>query len=305
MQRNMRSILILSSLASCAATPMPFGLDAPGATPEIFAPGVVSTEKAVELNGVLSPDGRELFFTRLDADGTCVMLRTRLVGGEWSEPEEVHPYASGARGNAVDMTWSADGRTLAFLGWGQGGVGDDPSYDLWRVQREGDGWSKAELIPPPVSTVHDESYPCFVADGSLYFSSNRPGGLGEYDVWRAQRHPDGSYAEPVNLGASINSEYSDGDTWVSPDESVLVVASRRPGGHGQADLWISTRTEEGGWSELRNLGAPINTPGYEYCPMGSWDGRLFFFSRRVGATWEVTTGGTVHWVDPSALGISR
>ena len=104
------------------------------------------------------------------------------------------------------------------------------------MQREGDGWSKAELIPPPVSTAFDESYPCFVADGSLYFSSDRPGGLGEYDVWRAQRLPDGSYAEPVNLGPSINSEYSDGDTWVSPDESVLVVASRRPGGHGQADL---------------------------------------------------------------------
>ncbi len=209
------------------------------------------------------------------------------------------------RGLAVDMAYSADGDELVFLGQAPGGVGDPPGLDLWRARRDGDGWSDAEVIPPPVSTVHGESYPCLVADGSLYFSSDRPGGLGELDAWRAQRLPDGTCADPVNLGAPVNTEHPDGDTWVSPDETVLVVASRRPGGHGGADLWIATRTEDGGWSGPRNLGPGVNTPGYEYCPMGTWDGRLFFFSRRVGATWDEATGGTVHWVDAGGLGVSR
>ena len=86
---------------------------------------------------------------------------------------------------------------------------------------------------------------------------------------------------------------------------MLVVTSRRPGGHGSADLWISTGSEEGGWSVPRNLGPEINTEGYEFCPMGTWDGRLFFFSRRIGQTWAETTGGTVYWVDATALEASR
>ncbi len=305
-ERTFRALCIALLLSGCtAAPPLPFDLDAPGMTPEVFAPGVVSTEDAVELNGVLSPGGRELFFTRIVEDGTFVMHRTRLVDGTWAEPEEVHPYAGGVRAMAVDMAYSADGRTLVFLGDAPGGVVDPPSLDLWRIQRDGDGWSVAEVIPPPVSTVDRESYPCLVADGSLYFSSRRADGLGEYDIYRAQRLPDGSYAEPVNLGAPVNTEHSEGDTWVSPDETVLVVTSRRPGGHGSADLWISTRSEEGGWSVPRNLGPEINTEGYEYCPMGTWDGRLFFFSRRIGQTWPETTGGTVYWVDAAALEASH
>lgn len=78
-----------------------------------------------------------------------------------------------------------------------------------------------------------------VADGSLYFSSNRPGGQGQTDIWRAQRLADGSFDEPVNLGPPVNSEHSEGDTYVAPDESWLVVTSRRPGGR---HLFFSRRT---------------------------------------------------------------
>lgn len=296
-----RPTCLLLLLASCASPPLPFDLDAPGRTPEVFAPGVVSTDDSIELNGVISPDGRELFFTRVDPDRRFVMHRSRWVDGRWTEPEAVEAFPGGAGDTAVDMTYSADGNELVFLGRGPGGVTDPPGLDLWRMRREGDGWSLAEVIPPPVSTEHGESYPCLVADGSLYFSSGRPGGLGESDIWRAQRLADGSYAEPVNLGTPVNTEYAEGDTWVSPDETVLVVTSRRPGGHGAADLWISTRDAGGEWSSLRNLGPTINTEGYEYCPMGTWDGRVFFFSRRVGESWDVATGGTVYWVDASAV----
>ncbi|MHC5064057.1 MAG: TolB-like translocation protein [Planctomycetota bacterium] len=297
----LRRLCPLFVLASCASQPLPFGLDAPGAAPELFAPGIVSTEEAIELNGVISPDGREFFFTRVDPDGRFVMYRSRLVDDAWTEPVAVQAFRDDVGDTAVDMTYSADGNSLVFLGRAPGGIGDPPSLDLWRMQREGDGWSLAEVIPPPVSTRHGESYPCLVADGSLYFSSRRPGGLGDSDLWRAQRRADGSYEEPVNLGAPINTEYAEGDTWVSPEEDVLVVTSRRPGGHGRADLWISTREGDGTWSEPRNLGPTINTEGYEYCPMGTWDGRVFFFSRRIGDNWAEATGGMVYWVDAKVL----
>lgn len=297
-----RPLCLWLVLASCASKPpLPFHLAAPGTTPEVFAPGIVSTDEAIELNGVLAPDGREFFFTRRDAQRRFVMQRSRLVDGRWTTPEAVEAFRGGAGDTAVDMAYSADGDELVILGRGPGGIGDPPGLDLWRLRREGDGWSYAELMPPPVSSEHHESYPCLVADGSVYFSSRRPGGLGQSDIWRAQRLPDGSFAEPVNLGAPINSEHSEGDTWVAPDETLLVLTSYRPGGSGSGDLYVSRREPGGAWSSPRNLGPTINSADLDFCPMATPDGRILFFSRRVGDSWDSATGGTVYWVDARVL----
>jgi hypothetical protein len=156
-------------------------------------------------------------------------------------------------------------------------------------------------LPPPVSTKHSESYTCVVADGSLYFSSRRPGGHGASDIYRAQRLGDGAFAEPVNVGPPINTDSSEGDTYVAPDESYLIVTSRRPGGSGSADLYISFREDGGGWSEPVNLGESINSPNVDFCPMVAPDGKYLFFSRRWGASWDETTRCEIYWVDARVL----
>ena len=272
----------------------------PGMTPQLFAPGVVNTD-AIELNGVLSPDGREFFFTRI-VDGVFTMHRRVLEKGRWSDPFPLSAYEGGEKATAVDMTYSPDGRMLYFLGRGSTDlVRGDNNLDLWIVERVGDGWSKARLVPPPVSTEHHESYPCVVGDGSLYFSSRRPGGLGASDIYRAQRLADGTFAEPVNVGPPINTSFHEGDTFVSPDESYLIVTSRRPGGFGEGDLYISFRDGDGGWSEPVNLGEPINSKHVDFCPMVTPDGRYLFFSRRWGATWNATTRCEIYWVDTRML----
>jgi hypothetical protein len=163
------------------------------------------------------------------------------------------------------------------------------------------GWSTATVVPPPVSSSADELYPVVVGDGSLYFTSSRPGGLGHSDLYRAQRQPDGTFAEPVNVGPPINSEFGTGDTYVSPDERYLIFSSRRPGGVGLGDLYVSFRQEDGRWGEPVNLGPDINSEQVDYCPMVTPDGRYLFFSRRWGATWEETTAGDVFWVDARVL----
>lgn len=278
------------------------GQGAPGKTPEVFAPGLVSTD-AVELNGVVAPGGREFLFTRI-VDGVFTMHRSVLEDGAWSVPHPLHLYAGRPAAMAVDMTCSADGERLYWLGSHPSELtpdGAQPGLDLWTSERVQGDWSTARLVPAPVSTAAREIYPCAVADGSLYFSSDRPGSLGASDVWRAQRLAGGGFAEPVNLGAPINTEHSEGDTWVSPDESMLVVTSSRPGGHGQSDLYVSFRTPDGGWTEPANLGPKINTEHTDFCPMGTPDGKVLFFSRRVGASWEETTAGDVYWVDAAVL----
>ena len=307
----MKQMLIFVSLSAVALT-LPacvsgqsaglqyLGETLPGMTPQLFAPGLVNTD-AIELNGVVSPDGREFFFTRI-VDGVFTMHRRVLEHGQWSEPRPLSVYEGGEKATAVDMTYSLDGQMLYFLGRGSAEVvTGGNNLNLWVIERAGDRWSKARLVPPPVSTEHPESYPCVVADGSLYFSSRRPGGLGASDIYRAQRLADGTFAAPVNVGPPINTSFSEGDTFVAPDESYLIVTSRRPGGFGAGDLYISFRDGDGGWSEPVNLGEAINSEQLDFCPMVTPDGRFLFFSRRWGATWDDTTRCEIYWVDARVL----
>lgn len=285
-----------------SAPPRPpyFGQPVPGLTPEKFAPGVVSTE-AIELNGVFTPDGREFFFTRL-VDAIDTMFHSRYADGVWSAPRPLMVYAGQAKAVAVDMAVSPDGTALYFLGQHAHEYGQDPSnWDLWVSRLVNGAWTEARVLPPPITTAARESYPVVVADGSLYFASDRPGGQGRGDVYRAQRLADGRFADPVNLGPPINTAAGEGDTYVAPDESYLLVASSRPDGFGQGDLYVSFRAPDGRWQPLVNLGDTINTDQTEFCPMVTPDGKYLFFSRRWGATWEETTAGDVYWVDVKVL----
>ena len=278
-----------------------FGQPVPGLTPQRFAPGVVSTESAIELNGVFSPDGREFFFTRV-VEKIFTMFHSRLADGKWSAPRPLMVYPGQAKADAVDMSVSSDGRELYFLGQHPHEYTKDPrNIDVWVSQLENESWSVARAVPPPIFTPASESYPVVVRDGSLYFSSDRSGGHGRSDVYRAQRLADGRFAEPVNLGPAINTEHGEGDTFVAPDETYMIVASGRPGGFGQGDLYVSFRGKDARWQPLVNLGDTINSDQTDFCPMVTPDGKYLFFSRRWGATWETTTAGEVFWVDAKVL----
>ncbi len=280
---------------------VPFlGQSVPGPTPEHFAPGIVNTD-AIEINGVFTPDGRTFFFAR-QIEGVFTILRSDFGETGWAVPTPMDVYPDGVRALAVDMTVTTDGRSLYFLG--QHAHEDEigpPDLDIWVARRDGDSWGLAELVPPPVSTELPESYPVVVEDGSLYFSSKRPGGFGGYDIYRSQLLQDGSFEEPVNLGPSINTEFHEGDTFVAPDESYLILSSRRPGGLGQNDLHISFREPDGGWSEPENLGPAMNSDQTDFCPMVTPDGKYLFFSRRTGASWNEASEGEVFWVDISVI----
>ncbi len=308
------TLILVCVMASCGgnppdsertprATPSYLGQQPPGETPESFAPGIINTD-AIELNGVVSPDGREFFFTRV-IDDVFIMHRCQLgEDGSWSDPEPVYTYPDRAPGLAVDMAYSPDGSRLYFLGrYSKDLKADETNSDLFMMERRGDGgWSLASALPAPVNTPdYRESYPSVVADGSLYFSSDRPGGQGKTDIWRAQRLADGSFDEPVNLDPPVNSEHSEGDTYVAPDESWLVVTSRRPDGIGGGDLYVSFRRDDGAWSEPQLLPPTINSDLLDYCPMGTPDGRSLFFSRRTGDSWDEADAGDVYWVDAAAI----
>ena len=259
----------------------------PGATPIVFAPNLVSTE-AGELNSVFSPDGREFYFTR--------QRRVRVVreeNGAWGRPQVL-----GVLGDysAVDMFVSSDGKRLYLCSdrplSGQGERKKD--RDIWVVTRTAQGWSDPANLGETVNSPKDDVYPTLTASGDLYFCSRRDGGKGRLDIYRA-RLLDGRFERPENLGSPINTGQSDFDPFIAPDGSYLIFASSRPGGLGNADLYISFHGTDGSWSEPRNMGAPVNTPYLEYAPMLSPDGKyLFFTSGRGGAD-------DIYWVDARVI----
>jgi hypothetical protein len=101
-----------------------------------------------------------------------------------------------------------------------------------------------------------------------------------------------------NLGAPMNSAQNDGSACIARDESYLLFESDRPGGFGQADLYISYN-EDGVWTEPRNLGFPINSEQIEDGPFISPDGKYLFFNRR--RAWVTSTQTDIWWVDARAV----
>jgi hypothetical protein len=251
------------------------GQEPPAGVPELFAPGVVSTGLD-ELNAVFSPDGNEFYFSvKLLDDIRHTIFVMRLASGRWTEPE-VAPF-SGHYADA-DPAFSPDGSRLFFISQRPlEGIGPSKDWDIWVVDRTEQGWGQPTALGAPINTGDQEVHPSFTHDGTMYFSSNRPGGLGGFDVYRA-RVSGGSFEAPSNLGDVINTAGGEGDSYVAPDGSYLIVSTGRQGGYGGNDLWVSFREADGEWGEMRNLGTSVNSPETEYTPRVTPDGQFLFFA---------------------------
>ena len=132
-----------------------------------------------------------------------------------------------------------------------------------------------------MNTPRPEYYPSIASDGTLYFSANREGRPGAFDIFRSKL-VDGKYTEPENLGPNVNSPGPDIDNYIAPDQSFIVVNSTgRPDDLGRGDLYVSFN-ENGQWTPAKHLPAPINTSAREYCPIGSPDGQYLYFTSKRG-----------------------
>jgi len=163
-----------------------------------------------------------------------------------------------------------------------------------------DGWGdpvRVESIPgtsPEFNYEALDGCPIEAPDGlSFYMASDRPGGLGGIDIWRATRvSTDDPWGAPVNLGAPVNS--SANDFCPTPvEDGRLFFVSTRGGGCGAADIYVA-EPAGAGWSEPVNIGCQANSPGNEFSPslieLGSNDSVLFFSSDRPGGFAQESAG---------------
>lgn len=243
----------------------------------IFAEGIVSTG-SYEFAPAFTPDGKTIYYNITSpTENFHTIVESRFVKGKWSKPEVA--LFSGQYSDLNPFV-SPDGMTLFFSS--NRPVPDNPArkFDIWMVKRAKNGWSEPVNLGGIINTEANENSPSVTADGTLYFMSNRKGTKGGLDIYRS-KFVGGKFAEPENLGDAINTERSELECTISPDEHFLIFAADRTGGFGGADLYISYN-RNGAWTTPVNLGEEVNSSAWDSWARLSPDGKyLFFASTRV------------------------
>jgi flagellar motor protein MotB len=181
--------------------------------------------------------------------------------------------------NEGAQTISSDGRFMYFTACekpdGQG------RCDIYFSSFDGTIWSAPVNIGPPVNTKAWESQPSISANGRmLFFASNRPGGMGGMDLWYSVMRDDGKWAEPVNLGKSINTAGDEMSPFIHFDGKTLYFSSNGRIGMGGYDIFMSTMREDTTWSDPENMGYPINTYNDELGLIIDASGQKGYFSSK-------------------------
>lgn len=140
------------------------------------------------------------------------------------------------------------------------------------------GWDKSQALKGEINTPQNEAGQNISQDGQwLVFTANsRPQGFGNFDLYISYLTPEG-WSEAVNLGGKINSDQWDSQPSLSPDKRELYFASRRSGGFGGSDIYVSRMQANGKWGEPENLGEGINTAGDDQCPFLHADNQTLYF----------------------------
>lgn len=269
-----------------------YGLTPPSSRPEIFAPGIISTNNS-EFGIAFSPDGEEIYFGRQSGSGVTTVKVIKFQKGKWSNAE-----TASFSGTDYDMdpSISCDGKIIFFGSMRSNGNPNAIGCDIWYAERiENGNWSDAVNTGKFINTDDNENFPSIACNGTLYFHSKKHKGEGGLDIFRSEL-VDGVYSKPQNLGETINFYDNDFDAFIASDESYLIFSSRnRPGGYGSGDLYISYQEKDGSWTKAVNMGKDINSKEMEYSPKVSPDGRYLFFSSLKDGV------ANIYWVDAEII----
>ncbi|MCB2407233.1 OmpA family protein [Hymenobacter lucidus] len=152
---------------------------------------------------------------------------------------------------------------------------EDNGGDLQEAELRGAAWRKPEKMGPRINSRAHESSAAYTPDGrSLYFVSDKPGGIGNRDIYKVEIDGRGP---AINLGSTINTPYGEEGVFLHPDGKTMYFSSEGHNSMGGYDIFKSV-FENGKWSEPENLGWPINTPDDDVFFVISASGRHGYYS---------------------------
>lgn len=227
---------------------------------------------------VLTANQQELIFTRregyTDQYDEDLVVSSKNANGSWSAPQTISANINTIY-NEGTCTVSADGRKLIFTSCtGREGFG---SCDLYQSEKIGKEWTTPENLGANVNTSEWESQPSLSADGrTLYFVSDRRGGIGRRDIWITTLDSSGKWTRAKNVGKPVNSVYDEISPFIHANNKTLFFASNGLTGYGGYDLFFCER--DTAWRDPVNIGAPINNHEDQFSLFITADGKKGYYS---------------------------
>lgn len=258
--------------------PVPF-------SPESAGEGINTTND--EYWPSITADGQTLMFTRQTRPGENVLRKgisqedfyiSYFSGKAWQEAVNAGSPLNTSQ-NEGAQSLSSDGSYMFFTACDRpGGLG---SCDIFFSALGNSRWSIPFNLGSPVNTSYWESQPSINADGRmLFFSSNRPGGIGGKDLYYSIYKTSGKWSLPKNMGNSVNTPWDEMSPFIHFDGKTLYFSSDGRPGMGGLDIYFTRMLEDSTWTEPKNLGYPINTFNDEMGLIIESGGQKAYFSSK-------------------------
>lgn len=210
---------------------------------------------------VVSGDGNSLVYSS-ELQFYDAVYYSRKVDGQWTAPINLIPML-----RVDDLIYPTalnyDGTELYLY------RSDQYDGNLYVSFLEDSTWSEPLPLNDNINTKYWESHASLSRDGqTLYFTSNRPGGYGELDIYKAKRLGKTEWGIPENLGGRINSRHNDDSPFISQDGKRLYFTSLGHNTMGGYDVFYALQDGNGNWEKPQNIGYPVNTTDDElfFCP---------------------------------------
>jgi outer membrane protein OmpA-like peptidoglycan-associated protein len=201
-------------------------------------------------NPVLAKNDSVFIFTQKRDEKTQIYCSYK--SGKWETPVNITRQLGGYD-RFYSNSITGDGKLLVLY------MDDGGDGNLYFSHRKDSTWTKIKSFGKPINTIYWESHGFITPDGKkLYFSSNRPGGAGELDIWISDRNADGSWGYPVNCGDVINTPFDEDTPFFDPVTSSLLFSSVGHISMGGYDVFRSV-FRNGGWTNPVGMPFAFNT----------------------------------------------
>lgn len=270
--------ILLTAFVSCK-NPSPFELSNPGVKPTVFYPDNVS-RNGVQWNNYFARNGTQIFYT-VNGPSGAYLVKQSFDGTQYGTVEKL-PFDSTAIYS--DVFANEEGNHLMFMATLPHPVSGKTDFNLWESYLENNNWTDPNLVSEATSGPGNESYPVLTQSGNIYFSTSEPNSR-DLDIYVLKK----GEQIPKKLPSPVTTKEFEGDCYVDPLEQYIIFAGfNRKENYGLSDLYISFKNGNK-WSEPKNLGANINSDGYDGSPYVSPDGKyLVFTSSRASVGKEST-----------------
>ena len=199
---------------------------------------------------VVSGDEQTIIFTSYTSNYIDI-YSCKKTNGLWGTPKKITDNVS-KKYFIKTSSISFDGTELYL-------VSDDPeNNDIFVSHLEGKTWTNAEKLDKTINgKKSNETHASVSKDGNtLYFTSDREGGMGGLDIYKSTKDSKGSWGVPENLGQSVNTEFNEETPFVTPDGKYLFFSSEGHNSMGGFDIFYVDLASK---SQVINMGYPVNS----------------------------------------------